>query len=465
MTLGPEEGLDSQRATATLVGTGLYAGFTASGLMTGAAGNTRISGLVQDNQDNPLPMVTVRVDGTTRQAQTDAQGKFQIDNAPVGPLRLVIDGSTTTVAGEWPTLPFNLVTIAGADNPLSAPVHLVKLDTANAVQVGNQDVAITLAKVPGFKLEVKAGSVTFPDGKKTGKLSVTPVNADKVPMPPPNGMQPQFIVTIQPVGARFDPPAKLTLPNVDGHKPGAQVEMYSFDHDLEEFVTIGLGTVSADGSVITSNPGVGVIKAGWHCGSQPGGSGCAHDCAVCTDCGPNCNCVPRDNDPRLANCESCENGTKKPAPTDDECCKQPSIMNDPDYISGSLQGIVACCRGSVIVCTYSEKLPKPKDLSEHNLQGDQIALDCIYKHEETHKNDHAKCFGIDCKSKATRLVSQGQAECEASRVEYQCLQSKIAQCGKDDACLKTVRFWRKQAYNYGNTEAKIDKTDGFAKCF
>jgi hypothetical protein len=41
----------------------------------------------------------------------------------------------------------------------------------------------------------------------------------KVPMPPPNGMQPQFIVTIQPTGAMFDPPAKLTLPNVDGYAP------------------------------------------------------------------------------------------------------------------------------------------------------------------------------------------------------------------------------------------------------
>ncbi len=87
-------------------------------------------------------------------------------------------------------------------------------------------------------------------------------------MAPPNGMQPQFIVTIQPTGAKFDPPARLTLPNVDAHAPGAQVEMYSFDHDLEEFVAIGLGTVSKDGSTITTNTGVGVIKAGWHCGGS-----------------------------------------------------------------------------------------------------------------------------------------------------------------------------------------------------
>ena len=194
--------------------------------------------------------------------------------------------------GEWPSLPFNLVAVAGAENPLPAPVHLVRLDTDNAVWVGEQDAVITLKAVPGFKLEVKAGSVTFPDGKKSGKLSVTPVNADKVPMPPPNGMQPQFIVTIQPAGARFDPPARITLPNVDGRKPGAQVELYSFDHDLEEFVAVGLGTVSADGRVIESNPGVGVIKAGWFCGSPPADPGCVCNCGDCEVCLDGCACVP-----------------------------------------------------------------------------------------------------------------------------------------------------------------------------
>ncbi|NOS87545.1 MAG: hypothetical protein HOP34_03220, partial [Methylococcaceae bacterium] len=263
-TVGPEEGLDVHRVTATLVDTALYAGFTASALKTGDAGQTSISGVVLDNQDHPLPKVTVRVDGTTREAQTDAQGQFKITEAPVGSVHLIADGSTSTAEGEWPTLAFNLVTVAGADNPLSAPIYLVKLDTINAKTVGDKDVTLTLPEVPGFALEVKAGSVTFPDGKKIGKLSVTPVNASKIPMSPPNGMQPQFIVTIQPVGAKFDPPARLSLPNVDGHKPGAQVEMYSYDHDLEEFVAIGLGTVNAEGSVIKSNDGVGVIKAGWH---------------------------------------------------------------------------------------------------------------------------------------------------------------------------------------------------------
>ncbi|MHB8744266.1 MAG: carboxypeptidase-like regulatory domain-containing protein [Sulfuricaulis sp.] len=311
LTLGSETGLDAQRVTATLVGTALYAGFTASALTSGDPGQTSVSGVVLDNQDHPLPSVTVRVDGTTRQAKTNAQGQFKITEVPVGPVHLIADGSTTSVPGEWPTLPYNLVTVAGADNPLSAPIYMVKLNTANAVWVGKEDKVITVSELPGFALTVKKGSITFPNGDKEGYVSVTPVNASKVPMPPPNGMQPQLIVTIQPTGARFDPPAPLQLPNVDGHAPGAQVEMYSFDHDLEEFVSIGLGTVSADGTVIKTNTGVGVIKAGWHCGSQPSGGGCANNCGECKKCDGNCNCV-EDNNKTPTSISNTAHDCKKP---------------------------------------------------------------------------------------------------------------------------------------------------------
>jgi len=221
----------------------------------------------------------------------DAQGQFSITNVPVGPVHLLADGSTSTVPGEWPTLSYNLVTVAGANNPLPAPVYMVKLDTEHSKMVGAADVVFTVNELPGFKLTVFKDSVTFPDGTREGLISVTPVNANKIPMAPPNGMQPQLIVTIQPAGAMFDPPAPLTLPNVDGYAPGAEVEMYSYDHDLEEFVTIGLGTVSADGSIVESNNGVGVIKAGWHCGSSPSGSGCANGCGYCFDCSGNCSCT------------------------------------------------------------------------------------------------------------------------------------------------------------------------------
>lgn len=340
--LGYLPGLDAQRVSATLLdaepGQILTAGFVATGFIPADPGNTSISGIVLNNQDAPIPGVTIRLDDSPRQAVTDSQGLFSITQAPVGPVHLIADGSTASIPGEFPSLSYNLVTIAGVDNPLPAPIYMVKLDTQNAVLAGPEDVRVSLPEYPGFALDIAKHSVTFPNGNKEGYVSVTAVNAAKVPMPPPNGMQPQFIVTIQPTGSLFDPPARLTLPNVDGHKPGAQVEMYSYDHDLEEFVSIGLGTVSESGSTIQSNPGVGVIKAGWHCGSQPSGSGCCEKgktCGYCerktAGCPSGCEFVPTrpaeqqivgncqkelcrgsekdDNDTPPAECGTCENGS------------------------------------------------------------------------------------------------------------------------------------------------------------
>ncbi len=222
-----------------------------------------------DYQQTPIPGVTIRVDGTTRTAIANNEGQFTITEAPIGPVHLIADGSTATVPGEYPDLSYNIVTVSGAENPLASPIYMVKLNTDSAVYAGLEDVEVTVPDMPGFKLEVAKGSVTFPDGAKEGYISITPVNINTVPMVPPNGIQPQMIVTIQPTGARFDPPAPFTVPNVDAQPPGKQLEMYSYDHDLEEFVAIGLGEVSEDGTVIKSKPSVGVIKAGWHMSPPP----------------------------------------------------------------------------------------------------------------------------------------------------------------------------------------------------
>jgi hypothetical protein len=78
----------------------------------------------------------------------------------------------------------------------------------------------------------------------------------------------------------------MTIPNTDGYPPGAKTELYSFDHDLGQFVSIGPATVSDDGSVIVSDPGVGVIKGGWHSAGNPPPPGDAlncHDGNPCTE--------------------------------------------------------------------------------------------------------------------------------------------------------------------------------------
>jgi len=140
------------------------------------------------------------------------------------------------------------------------------------------------------------------------------VHGDKVPMVPGFGQQPRFIVTIQPSGAVFNLPAAITLPNVDGLKPRQVTEMYSFDHDIGSFVAIGTGTVSDDGQVIRSNPGVGVLKAGWHCGGDPAANGTAADCGDCKICqGNNCAADASQNGSNQRDSSSCcFNGEKLP---------------------------------------------------------------------------------------------------------------------------------------------------------
>jgi hypothetical protein len=189
-------------------------------------------------------------------------------------------------------LEFTVTTVPGRDNTVNMPIYLLPLDLGHGLSVDEtHGGTLTIAEIPGFALEIAPGSVTFPGGSKSGLVSVTVVHSDKVPMVPNFGQQPRLIVTIQPAGARFEPPARMTLPNVEGLSPGEVTEMYSFDHDLGHFVSIGPATVSEDGAVIVSNPGVGVTKAGWHCGGNPATAGSPNSCPGCLVCNGS-QCVP-----------------------------------------------------------------------------------------------------------------------------------------------------------------------------
>jgi hypothetical protein len=285
--LDPEEGIANNIVEGKIEGqdSSPVVSFVSSGRAAGDPAATSISGVVLDNASQPLAGVTLRVLDTSVKAQTDGQGLFRISGAPVGTVKLIVDGSTVERPGSWPDLEFVLTTVPGRDNTVNMPIYLLPLNLRNGLTVDETHGGVlTLPEIPGFALEVAPGSVTFPGGSRSGVVSVTAVHNDKVPMVPNFGQQPRFIVTIQPAGARFDPPARFTLPNVEGLAPGAVTEMYSFDHDLGHFVSIGPATVSEDGSAIVSNPGVGILKAGWACGGNPANKGTTHDCPTCLKC-------------------------------------------------------------------------------------------------------------------------------------------------------------------------------------
>ncbi len=302
-TTDPAEGVANNVVEATIDAPpggsgGPVVSFTASALAAYDPALTAISGVVLDNSNQPVPGATLRLRGTALTTQTDAQGLFHLAAVPAGTLQLIVDGSTVERPGSWPQLELNLTPVPGRNNVLRMPIYLLPLDVANGVAVDEtHGGTLTLAQLPGFSLKILPGSVTFPGGSRSGTVSVTVVHSDKVPMVPNFGQQPRLIVTIQPAGAQFNPPATITLPNVEGFAAGRTAEIYSFDHDLGHFVSIGPGTVSDDGTVITSNVGVGIVKAGWHCCGFPQGTGAPNSCPDCTtctgsQCAPNPICTP-----------------------------------------------------------------------------------------------------------------------------------------------------------------------------
>ena len=450
LTLGHQEGFDNNVVEATFTGnTGAPAAFLASARAPGNPAFTGVTGVVLDNSSAPIADVTMRLFRThhgpgipeevATAVKTNAQGQFAIFPAPVGAFKLMADGSTAA-QGPWPTLEFDIVTVAGRTNDVGLPIYLPRLDDTNRLCVSDaQGGTLTLPSVPGFALTVAAGSATFPGGSRTGCLTVTPVNGDKVPMSPGFGQQPRFVVTIQPVGTLFNPPAQLTLPNVDGLEPRQVTEMYSYDHDLAAFVSIGTGTVTEDGSLIRSDPGVGVIKAGWHCGGNPNPVGSAGSCAACQKCqGAQCVAdLSKNNQPAVGEkCKNCLNGSPVPRTPVASCCEVTESAH------------VVCCNGDKLACLGTHYATEPAYIQK-----------CTLEHERAHF-DHIECptGAKECDTSRPPFKDgqdPGSGECDAARVELACLNG--LDCKGDATCEARVAQEIVFVRSYGN--------DNQAGCF
>ena len=294
LVLAAEEGINNNVVSAKVAGlTGPPATMVASGNVPRNPTATLVSGIVLGDANEPLVNVTASIRGTNLSALTDATGRFTIANAPVGSIDLFIDGSTSTDAEPYPFLEFPMVTVAGQNNHLSGPIFLPDLDTDNSKIVGgDEDVTLTIKGVPGAAFTVFAHSATFPDGSHVGRLSISQVHSDKVPMNPPNGTAPSLMWTVQPPRVKFNPPIQVQIPNSNALPAGTVTETFCYNHDLEQFVSGGTARVSEDGSIIVSDPGFGLIVSGWG-GSPPPAppSTCGSGCGPCKTCIAN-TCVP-----------------------------------------------------------------------------------------------------------------------------------------------------------------------------
>ncbi len=225
---------------------------------------------------------------------TDANGRFTFESAPIGDVKLAVDGRTAT--GISPTLYFPEMVLDVSVEPgvtnyamTNMPeIYLPRLARdifADVSSTGTTIVNATAAGTPELtpeqrqylRLEVDGGSAIGENGLPVNnvRVGVATVPPDLVrDMLPPGVLQHTFDITIQANGvANFATPAKITIPNVFDAPPGTQLNILSFDHTTGKLVIDGTATVSADGLYVTSDPGSGITRPGWHGVTPPGGCG------------------------------------------------------------------------------------------------------------------------------------------------------------------------------------------------
>ena len=275
---------------------GLPATFVTFGLERDEFRPTGFSGIVLDNGGQPVvgATVTIEVDGheDVSVLSSDEEGRlgaFMFDDLGErqGPAHLVVDGNTAT-NGVFPSLHYEVVIVPNAPNALPAPVKLPELNENTVPFDGSEDVTLTIPEVEGLEMHVPAHTVvTLPSGTvveagsgNAVELRLSQVHHDDIPMPMPDGASPPFAWTLQPSGARFDPPLAVTYPNMSGLPAGAASFFLSFDHDRNEFAIVATGRVSDDGSTIVSDPGTGIATAGWGCNCPP--YSVTGSCRVCS---------------------------------------------------------------------------------------------------------------------------------------------------------------------------------------
>lgn len=217
--------------------------------------------------------IIVRQDTTTNQVVTDAGGNFTLTGLSSGVTTLRFDA--TPANSLYPIWPYN-ITLA-ANELLTMSDWILQPPPADAlfkpIDNATQDQQISDERYPGFAITLPAGAtITGWDGVKKTRIAVQKIDPDKLPVgAPPFPMKEAYQLYFgTPMGGIPSTPIPVTLPNVSEKDPGEKVEIWWFDGSpmggTGDWKMAGLGTVSADGKTVTSDPGVGIPRFCGVCG-------------------------------------------------------------------------------------------------------------------------------------------------------------------------------------------------------
>jgi len=207
---------------------------------------TTVSGIVVNPDLVPVEGVTIAIADTELSDTTDVNGLFTINNPPLGEQNLLVDGATAISSQQFTSLSFTLLIEAGQDNTLGRPLFLTPVDQGSMTSIDpTQDQNLNFnGRIPGFSLEVKANSITLPDGKANGVITATEVDINNLPARLPDNSLPTMLVNLEPSGTRIDPSCNVTFPNKMNLPVGSEVAIFGFEGGMQEYQVIGTGIVA-----------------------------------------------------------------------------------------------------------------------------------------------------------------------------------------------------------------------------
>lgn len=234
---------------------------------------TSISGIVENTNRQPLAGVNISVSPGNISTTTSADGTFVLAEVPAIALSISVFGDLIPTQPPYPKFGTKIVAYPNRDKSLGVIALQQSTGASGTIGAGSSAIngggtlrvvsgvqqqqptpqpATTNIQTGNFSLQVAANVIpVFPDGSKSGKLYLTPVQNSRTPVPLPKGVYSSSIVQITPFDTKIPEGAKLIFPN-DGRLLGAILKLYRYDTNVGGFTEVegAKVTVSADGKYL-----------------------------------------------------------------------------------------------------------------------------------------------------------------------------------------------------------------------
>ena len=212
----------------------------------------------------PLSGVKVSVEGSSLVVTSDADGYFSLSNIPAGALIVSLDaaGVTAPDGSLYGNFKGRLKILPNVHNRPYRDYMLPRVDKKGMAMVEPQKETMLHNQDLGVTMMIPANTATQNGTGYTGPISVSMVPVDSAPRELPPNLQPNLLITLQPVNIRFSTPVPITFPNTDNLPPGALVGIISLS-ERGGFEQVGVGRVTDDGQSIATVSG-GIVATTWH---------------------------------------------------------------------------------------------------------------------------------------------------------------------------------------------------------